>query len=390
MLIPHLLRYAADGMPGDGTADVAAAVETAAPGEVGHALAAGLGPLLRRACQAVEDRLAPPLRNALIGTDLTARFRHHDSVEGAKAAVDICADLGVPVVLLKGISVSGQCYPVGHLRPMGDVDLLVPASAATALEAAFLLRGYRPSLDKMGPGAHHRKPLLDPERPVWIELHTTLFPADSPLQRGRLFNPDEAIAQCADAHFHDRPAGRLGDELQLAYIASYWVRDISMHGIHPGFVMPVVDAAALLAASGARFDWDRLLASLDNPLAAASLLILLSSLSRYHGVDLPSRLLARLSATQDLIGRPERTIIEAMVHANLIGGRPFGPVESWHLWSNLIRPGRVVGKLLALPWNILFPPSRPQRYNLGWQAARITRRFRPAGPQSWSPTPGRN
>ena len=44
--------------------------------------------------------------------------------------------------LLKGISISDQHYPIAHLRPMGDIDILIPADAYESVESALLHRGY--------------------------------------------------------------------------------------------------------------------------------------------------------------------------------------------------------------------------------------------------------
>jgi hypothetical protein len=164
--------------------------------------------------------------------------------------------------------------------------------------------------------------------------------------------------------------------MQLIYIASYWARDVSTHGIHASFIMPMVDAVCLLTLAEAPLDWERLFNLLDNPMAAASLVILLAHLSGHDLVAIPPDVLARLSAGQDIAGRLERAILQAMVHRYLIGARPFRPFNSWHVWTNLIRPGSAAGKLLRLPWNILFPASYPERYNPAWQAGRVVRRLR--------------
>jgi hypothetical protein len=61
-----------------------------------------------------------------------------------------------------------------------------------------------------------------------------------------------------------------------------------------------------------------------------------------------------------------------MVERHQMGGRPFRLLNSWHIWSNLVAPGPHSAKLLKLPWNILFPPSYPHRYNLRRQLQRVT------------------
>ncbi len=375
-MIHRLLKYAASGMPATGSASVMMKLETASAPAVAYVREAGLAPLLWRAIGAGVDQVPPPLRNSLLSADLTAQVRHGVTIEAAKQAVGVCNALAIAVTLLKGISISRQYYPAGHLRPMSDIDLLVPDAARQGLEAEFLRRGYRQGPARMGPDPHHGEPLFDPQRQVWVELHSALFPGHSRLRQGRLFSHPGIAEETLAATLEGQPVGRLSNELQLIYIASYWARDISTHGIHAGFVVPVLDAVCLLTAADPPLNWERLFRLLDNRVAAASLLILLTYLSRHEVVAIPADVLARLATGQDIAGRAERAILQTMVHRYLVGGRPFRPFHSWHIWTNLIQPGSAAGKLIRLPWNILFPASYPYRYNASWQLWRITQRLR--------------
>ena len=89
-------------------------------------LRAGLGPLLRWTASDGEDVPAEWAR-PLLAADLTARVRHANLVATAVAVLDVCHDLRVEATLLKGIAVGDRLYPAAHMRPMGDVDVLVPA-----------------------------------------------------------------------------------------------------------------------------------------------------------------------------------------------------------------------------------------------------------------------
>jgi hypothetical protein len=183
--------------------------------------------------------------------------------------------------------------------------------------------------------------------------------------------------------FDERPVLRLTDELQLAYIASYWLRDIARNGTHPTFLMPLFDAIFLLRSSAHALDWDALLASLDNELAAASLYLLLVEASTHGFDETLAPILPRLAARQRIFGAAELRIMHGMLDDCLIEGRRFmGAFGERHpriettVLDTLLTPAPFVRKLAVLPWNLVFPPSVPQRYSLRFHTRRMVRFFR--------------
>ena len=76
-------------------------------------------------------------------------------------------------------------------------------------------------------------------------------------------------------------------------------------------------------------------------------------------------------------------IIDFMLETYLVGGRTFmgsfgdrHPMIESTVWNTLLAPGSLAGKLLSLPWNLVFPPWIHDRYHLGYQMGRITRLLR--------------
>jgi hypothetical protein len=61
--------------------------------------------------------------------------------------------------------------------------------------------------------------------------------------------------------------------------------------------------------------------------------------------------------------------------------------ESWHLFRNLLEPGRPSLKLAALPWKIAFQSSEPRRYRLGYHLERWGRLARRIGGRLVVPHP---
>jgi hypothetical protein len=337
------------------------------------------------AMRACPERVPPPWRNALRSADLTAQVRFENLCATAAEVIDACQGVGAQPTLLKGISISLQHYPVPHTRPMGDIDILVPELDFERVESSLLRIGMVRASDRIQPpGSHHGTPLVHPNRRVWIEVHSALFPKSSALSSGALFGPARIAACSIASTFQGRRVYRLSDELQLAYIASSWVRDLSRNEIHPSFVLPLLDAVYLLRYSGHSLDWEKLLAGLDDSeLAAASLYVMLAYLCRHGLAACEPRVLSRIASRQRIIGAWERRVIETLLDTYLVGGRPFARFfTEWTaliVLNTLLERGSRLRKLFALPWNIVFPPSLPDRYNIGFHARRIARVLRKSG-----------
>jgi hypothetical protein len=334
--------------------------------------------LLHEVTRHCSEELPSGWRNRLLAAELTAQVRHEQFVEVAKEVIDICAAEGVPVTLLKGISISEQHYFAPHTRPMTDIDVLVPVEAYEQVQDRLLRSGYL----TVGPGvddedAYHGKPLAHPATGIPIEIHRGLFPGNSDLSAGTLFNPSTFAAKTCSTVFHGRHTRRLTDEAQLIYIASYWLRDLTLHRIHPTHLNPLFDAVFLLSASQSPMNWPKLLNWMDNRFAAAALYILLSFLGRMQLNLFPTSVLETLSDKQDVCGQVETRILHAMTLRYLVDGKPFTKLfDSVRIWDTLIQPGRSSAKLLSLPWNILFPPTSTDRYQMVYQLDRVKRLIR--------------
>ena len=96
----------------------------------------------------------------------------------------------------------------------------------------------------------------------------------------RLYSLQNIAEQSVAATYHGRPVRRLSYELQLVYIASSWVLDLTLSKIHPSFLPALFDAVYLLKSFRRDLDWNGMMDWLDNELAAASLYVMLSYLSQ--------------------------------------------------------------------------------------------------------------
>ena len=340
-LIGQLLAYAATGAPlGHSNRKFAWRPEGCDFRQFRWAIDGGLGPLLHRVTRDRVDVVPLPWRESLLSADLTARIRHGNLVDTMLEIIEVCDSLPMRATLLKGISVSEQLYPAEHLRPMGDIDVLIPAHAYSLVEAALLNRGYSkldfPAFD----GFHHGAPLRHPRRRTIVELHTQLFPDSSPFREGTVFSLSNVLSHSICSHYHGRPVKRLTPELQLAYIAASWFNDITHSKIHPSFLASLFDAIYLLAAQGRTLDWSAMLEWLDNEMAKASLYAMVTYLPRFGVEQLSSSTLGRLASTQTLVGPIQLRMIHTMLDRHLIGGRS---------------------------WDLVLPPPVPGRYSLAHQ-----------------------
>ncbi len=308
---------------------------------------AGLGPLLRHVAEADGAELPARWVVPLLSADLTARVRHGNFVAAASDVVDACLACGVVPTLLKGISVAGQWYPRPHLRPMGDVDILVPAEAYADVEAGLAKRGYVAS----GAAAlHHGAPLWHPAGGVRVELHTDLFGSDSILAGATVFRRASVANDVVASTLEGRDVRRLSPEVQLVYVASTLVADLVRHGLDPTFLPTMADAALLLRATSGALDWRRVTNLPDEGMVRTSTGLLVAYLVRRGLAVVPEDVVAALARGQPVAGPLNRRAFAFLMDRYFLGARR---------------------------WDLPLPPPVPGRYSLRRQFEnRVLRRRR--------------
>ena len=281
-------------------------------------LRAGLGPLLRWTASDGEKVPAEWARS-LLAADLTARVRHANLVATAVAVLDVCRDLRVEATLLKGISVADRLYPAAHLRPMADVDVLVPADVEHKVAETLLACGFERIPYPETPGQHHGAPLRHARRQTLVEIHTALFPESAPVHGAAIFLPAHLHAHRHVSPYHGTDAGRLSAEIQLAYMAAAWFNDMTTSKFHPSFLASLFDAVLLLKSQGSTLDWDDMLRSVDNDMVKASLYALLTYVTRFGTTPAPGQVLRRLADNRGLVGPLQRRLIHAALDRISLG-----------------------------------------------------------------------
>jgi hypothetical protein len=301
----------------------------------------GLGPLLYHALGERAQPVPEPWRDALLAAELSARVRQAQQQETAAELIAACARLGVEPVLLKGISVSEQFYPAPHLRPMSDIDVLLPEALHERLVSALTGEGgFELTAFDDAPGMHHGAPLRHRARGTLVEVHRALFPRRSPLHACSLFSADAVLARAVPSSWQGRPVRRLPLDVQLAYIAASWFNDMVVFGFQPSFLPSLFDAAYLLRRQGAALDWGALRAGLDDDMARGCLYTLLTYLPRFGGVSAPQAFTGWLAGSQPVVGPLQLRLIHRMLDRHLLGARP---------------------------WTLPLPPPMPGRYSPTYQ-----------------------
>ena len=123
-----------------------------------------------------QDYLSNAARNA-------ALFRSLERILGALSSA------GTPVIVLKGAFLAESAYPERAVRPMNDIDILVPADRLEAARDALLGIGYEPEHDRDTreelKATHHHWVFASREASgagIPLEVHWDLHPPWAPFR----------------------------------------------------------------------------------------------------------------------------------------------------------------------------------------------------------------
>ena len=347
------------------------------------AIHVGLGPTL---CRAVRnhpscDRPREALE-WLRGSDLAGRVVVGEILDALEEILVSSDPLAEQITLLKGASFSQLLYPEPHLRPMVDIDLLVPERSRAQLESVLRQLGYqqRSSLpSEFYQSHHHSMPFVHEARQLCVEVHTGLVSRVA-AARDRIFSSAQLSSRIRPAIFRGHRTNRLCAELELAYTCTHWARE---RGCFAGGVVPLVDLVHQVTPRGGELDWDRLLSDLDDSHAATHVRLALGYLEHRAVIRLPPALSERLMQAQRWPLGPSEPILDRLLDRYAMQGRRFGRLTTVNnvrsAWDALLEPRSAWRNLAALPWKVCFPPKNPRRFDPIFQLGRLTKTVRPRG-----------
>lgn len=245
-----------------------------------HGLAAYVLHTLQRWQQVLPSEQALELRKQ--GVSLGAKvFKLQRLLE---ACLDVLATAGIVPVLLKGFGVGKRYYPEPYLRPMGDVDILVPRAQLNASVAALQTLGL------VSPDAHleawarenHHHVLLHGERGT-VEVHfhgLTGF--------GTTLDGEELYARSVEAELSGRRVRYLKLEDEVIYLGTHAAQHLLQR------LSWVFDLKLILAAHP-ELDWAEVLASARHAGVQTPLYTALRALVRgLGGTQVPAYVLEAL------------------------------------------------------------------------------------------------
>ena len=327
--------------------------------QVDWAVETGLGPLLcwRAGPEAQASRHWPLLHSA----DLTARLLAAEQTDAMTALLDACAEQVQTITLIKGISVCDQYYPLPHLRPMRDIDILVDLADLPVVEKFLDQLGYQRESD-CDPAFyvthHHSMPFVHPDTGVWMEVHHDLMTTRGNIHQGPkdpIFDELDRTAELRPSYFQGRTVTRLSDELQVVYLAAHWAYEFRS----VGGIIALFDMIFLLQQAEQRLDWKKILSWLPGSMAATPLYLLLSYLSQAEVIQLDSEILSELFVCQRAFGIRNLSVLHAIIDRYFVGGQAFGRLASLRnidiLWKTLLLPGSPTRNLLLCPVMLLLP-----------------------------------
>jgi hypothetical protein len=206
---------------------------------------------------------------------------------------------------------------------MGDVDVLVPAPARAAVEAALVQRAYVPASGLEPWNASYQGvPLCDRERQVWVEVHEALF---ENVDADGVFGSHCIRSRSMPSTFHGREVLRLPDALQLLYLAQSWTLDMARYTVkmHPSCLPALFDAVFIVSRSPSSLDLGPLPYTSQTELAIASLHTMMSYLAERGVADVDRTSLAVLGSRQRVVGAVQRRMMHAAIDRYLVGARPW-------------------------------------------------------------------
>lgn len=161
----------------------------------------------------------------------------------------------IPVALLKGMAMAFTVYPEEALRPMGDLDILVPEKLVFKARDVLLSSGCQSVHIPMSEwhekhNAHIRALRLPPHKYL-IEIHSKLYASGSRLQPGQL-EWEQSVVQRTTS-FGNFPV--LNYPLMVYHLASHLYYGYMMGGVRLGWLVDIAmvfdkaeSAAALMTS----------------------------------------------------------------------------------------------------------------------------------------------
>jgi Uncharacterised nucleotidyltransferase len=312
---------------------------------------------------AERERVAPLVHRAIKDAEGVPQHVKHalrDSYRGTAAHVarlrsalvevlTVLSGVSIPVVLLKGASLTVDVWTDIGLRPWSDLDLLVDRRHASAAVGALASLGFRPGRIETTSGAtmaHENELLLEGPAGVLVDLHWSLF--DSPFYQTRT-SADAIWHHTRPAQVQGAPGLVLRPEIQLLHLCGHLV----LH--HNGDeLLWLSDVAELVTRYADGLRWDVVIAEAQRLHLVISLQRTVALATSTLGAPTPPDVLTRIEALQP--SKAEQAVVQRM------GDRARSMAAQ--LWFDLTAMGNWRERL-AFARTRLFPSAAYMRSRYG-------------------------
>lgn len=298
-----------------------------------------LWPRLRPHAASVPPELAQRLR----GQAAVVEFRMAMTAAVLEEVVARFAAEGIPVLLMKGAALARTVYASVAERPMGDLDLLVPASEAVRGWRALVAAGWRVEFaghEEFYEGHHHLPGLLDPKGlNLILELHRALLPIEGPfrLDEGEVWREARSIRVGPAEALVPRP------EHMLLHLCIHFAWS---HMLSDGLCRTVRDVDAMLRRETP--DWTRFQEIAERSRASSCAYWTLTMARELGGAPVPDAVLERLRPRG--MGLLREPLLRALTATALYRACPSITVLK-QVWTLAIRPG-ASGHGKVRPWDL--------------------------------------
>jgi hypothetical protein len=271
---------------------------------VAKAHAAGVAPLLYWTFSKA-GRLSslPQAARNFLRVSYAGTWMHNQKIfDELEILARLFSQADIPVVVLKGACFALTIYPDIGLRPMGDLDLLVPKDKlAEAVEIAKSL-GYADTLPEASPGlndllSHHACLQKSGPQSLTLEIHDSLVSDKSfvySVPVDWFWEQTELLAGDSQTRFEN--LRMLTPAAQVLYAASH---AMLQHGGKNAPLRWFYDLDRLICVYAARMDWDLLLAQARTFEWGSALDAALSQTVTYFNTPIPEQVRASLSEQSD-------------------------------------------------------------------------------------------
>ena len=348
------------------------------PEQWAHLMAAaqahGVAGLLQRALAADWPPELPPEARRALQAHVYVAAGHNLRVYRALAEVLGALPSGTPVVVLKGAAIGPALYPALALRPLSDIDLLVPPEAVEAICAALRGRGYRP-VPSLAPELAravepHVAMIGGPAGAVSVEIHWGLLAGSADWRAAPLpWFWQQTEPWPAPQPFLES-GGRAGAALQLTPTAMLLYQSAHLvlrHGQDPVRLLWIYDLHLL--AARAAIDWPALVAQAHRLGWGEVVYTALDQARRCFGTEVAPETLAAL-----------RGQLDPRVRFHGVGAGAAPPYTSWASLMQLAAPTRLrMLARLVLPSRTYLRAQYAPRWGRWWPLAYPYRWLKPLG-----------